>query len=118
MSPCFNREMASASSIDRPCARCPVEALAGIIQNGFKRFGGVCTIGELRSPQEAQLSERVEIDPTVIAYYDHGDEHDRLTPGGGTLEFLRTKELLTRFLPPPPASVLDVGGATGVYASW
>jgi ubiquinone/menaquinone biosynthesis C-methylase UbiE len=26
--------------------------------------------------------------------------------------------LLERFLPPPPAAVLDVGGGTGVYAEW
>ena len=44
------------------------------------------------------------------------NEDERLTLGGGQLEFLRTWELLTRFLPPPPAVVLDVGGATGVYA--
>ena len=26
--------------------------------------------------------------------------------------------LLERFLPAPPARVLDIGGASGVYASW
>ena len=31
---------------------------------------------------------------------------------------MRTQEILSRFLPPPPASVLDVGGGTGVYACW
>ena len=31
----------------------------------------------------------------------------------GTLEFLRTRELLARFLPAPPVTVLDVGGAAG-----
>src|SRR5215211_5517048 len=34
------------------------------------------------------------------------------------LEFLRTRELLQRQLPSPPAVVLDVGGGTGVHASW
>jgi SAM-dependent methyltransferase len=58
------------------------------------------------------------LDPIIFVYYDQGDERDRLTAGGETLEFVRTKELLTRFLPPPPAAILDVGGATGVYASW
>lgn len=33
------------------------------------------------------------------------------------MEFLRTWDLLTRALPAAPARVLDVGGATGVYAS-
>lgn len=36
----------------------------------------------------------------------------------GRLEFLRTQELLRRYLPPPPAVVLDVGGGTGVHAAW
>ncbi len=36
----------------------------------------------------------------------------------GRLELLRTQELLRRFLPAPPARVLDVGGGTGVHARW
>lgn len=36
----------------------------------------------------------------------------------GRLEFARTKELLRRFLRPPPARVLDIGGGTGVHAAW
>jgi ubiquinone/menaquinone biosynthesis C-methylase UbiE len=31
---------------------------------------------------------------------------------------VRTQELLARYLPPPPATVLDVGGGAGVYAFW
>jgi ubiquinone/menaquinone biosynthesis C-methylase UbiE len=31
---------------------------------------------------------------------------------------VRTQELLARLLPPPPATVLDVGGGTGVHADW
>lgn len=31
---------------------------------------------------------------------------------------LRTRELFTRFLPPPPAVVADVGGGPGVHARW
>lgn len=34
------------------------------------------------------------------------------------LELLRTRELLQRQLPSPPAMVLDVGGVTGVHAAW
>src|SRR5207249_1849236 len=33
------------------------------------------------------------------------------------LEFVRTQELLSRFLPAPPAIVLDVGGGPGRYAA-
>jgi len=32
--------------------------------------------------------------------------------GSSLLEFERTKELLCRFLPLPPATVMDVGGAS------
>jgi ubiquinone/menaquinone biosynthesis C-methylase UbiE len=49
------------------------------------------------------------------AYYDRGHERGRLVDWG-RLEFLRTRELLARFLPAPPAVVLDVGGAAGTYA--
>lgn len=52
----------------------------------------------------------------VMDYYLRGGERDRLTARAGRLEFLRTWDVLTRVLPPAPAEVLDVGGATGVYA--
>jgi SAM-dependent methyltransferase len=52
-------------------------------------------------------------------YSDHYDEIHRLSMNAyGRLEFERTKELLLRFLPPPPARLLDVGGGPGVYAAW
>jgi SAM-dependent methyltransferase len=35
----------------------------------------------------------------------------------GRLEYLRTRELLRRFLP-GPARILDAGGGTGVHAAW
>jgi SAM-dependent methyltransferase len=57
------------------------------------------------------------IDPDVVAHYEMGLEGSRLFRGGRPrLEYVRTLELLGRFLPPPPAKVLDVGGGTGVYA--
>jgi SAM-dependent methyltransferase len=52
----------------------------------------------------------------IIEYYRRGGEHDRLAAGQGRLEFLRTWDVLSRVLPAAPAAVLDVGGATGVYA--
>jgi SAM-dependent methyltransferase len=58
------------------------------------------------------------IDGDMRRYYERGRERERLTRGGGTLELVRTQELLLRFLPPPPADVLDVGGGPGVYAAW
>src|SRR4029450_5292602 len=41
-------------------------------------------------------------------------EQQRLGPW--SLERVRTWELLGRYLPPPPAVVLDIGGAAGIYA--
>jgi SAM-dependent methyltransferase len=59
------------------------------------------------------------VDDEIRAYYEAtGVELDRLTKGYSRLEFVRTKELLERHLPPPPAAVLDVGGGPGAYASW
>ncbi|MFI7107139.1 class I SAM-dependent methyltransferase [Nonomuraea sp. NPDC050227] len=54
----------------------------------------------------------------VLAYYAQDLEHDRLREGRGRLEFWRTRDVLRRTLPPPPARVLDVGGGTGVHAEW
>jgi SAM-dependent methyltransferase len=56
-------------------------------------------------------------DPDIVAFYEEGRERDRLT-AQPSLELLRTRVLLERYLPPPPARVLDVGGAAGVYSSW
>ncbi len=57
------------------------------------------------------------VDPDIAAHYELGLERSRLFIGRQPrLEYVRTIELLTRLLPTPPASVLDVGGGTGVYA--
>ena len=58
------------------------------------------------------------IDEEIQRYYDRGEERERLVGGGGTLELVRTRELLGRYLPAAPADVLDVGGGPGVYATW
>jgi ubiquinone/menaquinone biosynthesis C-methylase UbiE len=34
------------------------------------------------------------------------------------VEFERTKEVVARLLPPPPASVADIGGRPGRYSIW
>lgn len=51
-------------------------------------------------------------------YYEAGLEGGRLLAGSGPLELARTQDVLERHLPAPPARVMDVGGATGVYARW
>ena len=54
----------------------------------------------------------------ISSHYESGYEAQRLAQGTSRLELARTQELLERFLPPPPAVVLDVGGGPGVYAFW
>jgi ubiquinone/menaquinone biosynthesis C-methylase UbiE len=54
--------------------------------------------------------------PEVVAYYECGDEQDRLTARAGRLEWARTWHLLQRHLPAPPATIVDVGGGPGAYA--
>jgi SAM-dependent methyltransferase len=56
-------------------------------------------------------------DPSIEAHYNLDLERPRLARES-QLEWLRTQELLEKHLPPPPASVLDVGGGPGVYAGW
>jgi hypothetical protein len=51
-------------------------------------------------------------------YYDQGRELGRLAESYGQLEFVRTKEIILRHLPPPPAVVADIGGGPGRYALW
>ncbi|MCT2592972.1 methyltransferase domain-containing protein [Streptomyces sp. N2-109] len=61
-----------------------------------------------------------ELAPEVMTFYSATvNEADRLTASAdGALELVRTQELLRRYLPPVPASVLDVGGGPGVHARW
>ena len=54
----------------------------------------------------------------VLAYYERFAEESRLGDGPSRLEFERTKEILGRVLPRSRATILDVGGAAGVYSAW
>ena len=56
------------------------------------------------------------VDRLVAFYTDGYAESERLARD--RLEFERTQELLRARLPLPPARVLDVGGGTGVHATW
>ena len=61
------------------------------------------------------MSEREDL----FAYYAGQHEGQRLFRfGHNRLELLRTRELLQRQPPWPPAVVLDVGGGSGVHAGW
>jgi ubiquinone/menaquinone biosynthesis C-methylase UbiE len=61
-----------------------------------------------------------ELAPEIDRFYSQViDESVRLSMSAdGRLELLRTQEILRRFLPSPPAQVLDVGGGPGVHARW
>ncbi len=54
----------------------------------------------------------------IARYYQEVAEEVRVTAGPSQLEFARTKEVVLRYLSPPPATILDVGGASGAYALW
>lgn len=56
--------------------------------------------------------------PEIVRHYETIEQGRRITEGLGRLELLRTQEVLGRYLPAPPRSILDVGGATGVHAEW
>jgi ubiquinone/menaquinone biosynthesis C-methylase UbiE len=56
------------------------------------------------------------VEPEILDYYERNAERDRLASGARRVEFLRVYDLLERHLPPPPATILDVGGGAGVYA--
>jgi len=54
----------------------------------------------------------------ILRHYSDGDEASRLSTGWFRLEHARTQEILLRYLPPAPATIIDAGGGPGVYACW
>jgi ubiquinone/menaquinone biosynthesis C-methylase UbiE len=67
---------------------------------------------------EESTGKKHTLSKEILAYYERGEEAQRLLTGFNQLEMARTQELLMRFLPPPPVVVLDVGGGSGHYACW
>jgi ubiquinone/menaquinone biosynthesis C-methylase UbiE len=59
-----------------------------------------------------------ESSDAILRHYREGNEASRLSTGWFRLEQERTRELILRHLPPAPATILDVGGGSGVYAFW
>jgi SAM-dependent methyltransferase len=61
-----------------------------------------------------------DLPPEILAFYEAGGEAERLSLGktGGPLELARTIELISRYLPPAPLDILDVGGGPGRYGAW
>jgi 2-polyprenyl-3-methyl-5-hydroxy-6-metoxy-1,4-benzoquinol methylase len=56
--------------------------------------------------------------PEIARHYELIQEDRRITEGMGQLELFRTQEVLGRYLPLSTCSILDIGGAAGVHASW
>ena len=55
----------------------------------------------------------------ILSFYRQTQESKRLTNDiRGQIEFARTQEIITRYLPESPAVVLDIGGGSGPYACW
>jgi SAM-dependent methyltransferase len=54
----------------------------------------------------------------MFEYYERGGERDRLDEPAGQLESARTRQIIARHLPPPPATVADIGGGPGRYSLW
>jgi ubiquinone/menaquinone biosynthesis C-methylase UbiE len=54
----------------------------------------------------------------VVKYYSDYDEQARLSSNLGQVEFVRTQNIISRYLKSPPAIVFDVGGASGRYSCW
>jgi ubiquinone/menaquinone biosynthesis C-methylase UbiE len=54
----------------------------------------------------------------VVAYYSDFDEQARLSDNWGQIEFLRTQNIISRYLKKTSSVILDVGGAAGRYSLW
>jgi SAM-dependent methyltransferase len=64
------------------------------------------------------MAEPAPIPSEIQAYYARGGELLRLFRTHGLIELARTQEIILRHLPPPPGTILDVGGGPGIYACW
>ena len=59
------------------------------------------------------------VESEIVDHYQHDiDEAERISSGFGSLELVRTREIIERHLPPVRLRVLDVGGGAGVHARW
>ncbi|MEE1945933.1 class I SAM-dependent methyltransferase [Pedobacter sp. KR3-3] len=58
------------------------------------------------------------INPAIDSFYNQSSEETRLQLGLGPLEFVRNKELISRYLNGTKLAIADVGGGPGHYAAW
>ncbi|MBD2337061.1 class I SAM-dependent methyltransferase [Calothrix sp. FACHB-156] len=64
------------------------------------------------------MSDSSRLSDEALSHYEIGVEQERLSQGTGLLEFVRTQEIISRYLPPAPAVIFDVGGGAGIYSYW
>ena len=58
------------------------------------------------------------VSPEMLAHYSTGYESQRLQESASQIERVRTQEIISRYIPRPPAIVFDIGGGPGVYSFW
>lgn len=64
------------------------------------------------------MAEPAPVPPEIQTHYGRGGEARRLFQSHGQIELARTQEIVLRHLPPPPGTILDVGGGPGIYSRW
>ena len=73
-----------------------------------------CNIDTLLMPIDE--SNKIEENNKVREYYENVNEHARLDKQ--TLEFTRSKNIITRYLSNDNMEIADIGGGTGPYSFW
>ena len=58
------------------------------------------------------------VSPEIVTHYESSNEAERLLNSFGQLELARTQAIIQRYLPPPPAVIMDVGGGAGIHSCW
>jgi len=58
------------------------------------------------------------IDPDIFRHYDLVDEATRLDRIDSRLEFVRSQRIVQPHLRAAPQTILDIGGAAGIYSFW
>ncbi|ULO06374.1 class I SAM-dependent methyltransferase [Paenibacillus sp. 19GGS1-52] len=54
----------------------------------------------------------------ILDFYNAGAEQGRLERGIGVIEWERSKEIISRYLPTSKTVIYDIGGGTGAYSRW
>lgn len=94
----------------------PSETASVFDASGHIEFG--CARIKPMDNKRQTPSNPASLPEEMLNHYRQFDEASRLSAGMGELERDRTRDILSRHLPAPPATILDIGGAAGVHALW